>query len=411
MSTGLRRSAVVMAGLSLFSTIVFAGWVQLNSGTLALLMSVHFPEGTQVGYAVGADPAGGGAIVKTTDGGDNWELQYSGVMNGLLNAVYFTDNNNGCAVGTLGTAIRTTDGGQTWIAMTLSGSDDLTGVQFPENGQVGYIFSRPRSGAPSRLLKTTDGGSTWFAISVGRSADVTRGGSFANDSVGVIVGDDGLVLGAPGGQYQDAQTNADLVAAAFAPTDPNKAYLIGNDSTHGVIRYAADGGATPWDSVRCWDVTRFYGVTMADSIFGFVCGSGGNILISVSPTDFCRTTTGVTADMHGVCFPHGTDTGYAVGAGGTILRTYDGGIPWWDWVAESKVPAMSRTGIRVMSNPSRRGIAFDADRAANVVVLDAAGRVVKTQAANKGLNFLPMSKAGVYFVTTEARTIRVVLSE
>jgi hypothetical protein len=51
-----------------------------------------------------------------------------------------------------------------------------------------------------------------------------------------------------------------------------------------------------------------------------------------------------------------------------------------------------------VSNPSRHGITFHADGPANVVVLDAAGRVVKTQAVTKGLNFLPLSKAGVYLI-------------
>jgi hypothetical protein len=293
-------------------------------------------------------------------------------------------------------------------------------VQFPENGQNGYIFAQPRTGQQSKALKTTDGGDNWTAINVGTPPEATRGGRFANDSVGVIVGDDGLVLGTTDGLgtmvHQDARTSADLVAAAFSPSDLNKGYLIGNDSTRGAIRHTDDGGATPWDSVRCYSTRAFHGVTMADSIFAYVCGSDGNILISASPTDFWRTTTGVTAEMHGVCFPHGCDTGYAVGAGGVILRTYDKGIPIGYWVAEGKGTVIGPSGIRVESNPSRRGITFHMNEAVNVVVLDAAGRVAKTQAANKGRNFLPLSKAGVYFVheaqaQAQAQAIRVVLTE
>jgi len=410
-----------MAGLLLLVSLASASWQQLTSGTPAVLMSVHFPEGTQVGYAVGADPAGGGVIVKTTDGGGTWVLQDPGTLGGL-NSVYFKDDNKGFAVGQGGTVIRTTDGGVAWNPSSIPITDNLTGVQFPENGQIGYIFAQPRTGQQSKALKTTDGGDNWTAINVGTPPEATRGGRFANDSVGVIVGDDGLVLGTTDGLgtmvHQDARTNAELVAAAFTPTDPNRAYLIGNDSTQGLIRYTDDGGATPWDSVRCWDVTRFYGVTIADSIFGFVCGSEGNILISANVRDFWWTVTGVTAEMHGVCFPHGPDTGFAVGAGGAILRTYDHGIPWLPAVGEEQGPTVSWAGIRVVCNPSRRGITFDADRAASVLVLDAAGRVVKTQAANKGRSFLPLSKAGVYFVheaqaqaQAQAQAIRVVLTE
>ena len=396
MSIRVRRNAAVTGSLLLFCSLGFGAWDPLNSGVVGPLYAVHFPGGTQVGYAVGADMTGGGAIVKTTDGGNTWVPQSSGVPS-ALNSVYFKDADTGYAVGDFGAAIRTTDGGTTWIAMTVIGPDNLTRVQFPENGQIGYIFAHPGS-PPSMLSKTTDGGITWSAAIVGGPADVTRGGSFANDSVGVAVGDSGLVIGNNG--YQDAQTNADIVAAAFSPTDPNIGYLIGNDSTRGVIRYTDDGGATPWDSVRCWNVTAFYGVDMPTDDAAYVCGdSAGNgiILRSVSNTDFYRTSVPGTATLYSLCFPNGADTGYAVGAGGVILRTYDrGGLP--HWVAEENGPAASRAGIRVVSNPSRHGITFRADADVYVVVFDAAGRVVKKQAANRGLNFLPLSKSGVYVV-------------
>jgi hypothetical protein len=51
-----------------------------------------------------------------------------------------------------------------------------------------------------------------------------------------------------------------------------------------------------------------------------------------------------------------------------------------------------------VSNPSRHGITFRADADVNVVVFDAAGRVVVSRAATKGLNFLPLPKSGVYMV-------------
>jgi hypothetical protein len=51
-----------------------------------------------------------------------------------------------------------------------------------------------------------------------------------------------------------------------------------------------------------------------------------------------------------------------------------------------------------VSNPSRRGITFHADADVVVAVFDAAGRVVASQAATKGLNFLPVPKSGVYLV-------------
>jgi photosystem II stability/assembly factor-like uncharacterized protein len=191
-----------------------------------------------------------------------------------------------------------------------------------------------------------------------------------------------------------------------------KGYLIGNDSTQGIIRHTDDGGANLWDSVRCPVIVAFYGVDVPTSEAAYICGTDGNILRSVSPTNFFATTvpTGFNAPMHGVCFPVDSDTGFAVGGGATILRTYDAGIPWIDGVAEEKVPAVSRTGIRVTSNPCRYGIALHSDADVTVSVFDAAGRVVMNQAATRGLNFLPLP-TGAYFVKAGASTARAVVTD
>ena len=400
MSIGFRHRAAVIAGLSLLGSLVFAGWTQLNSGTTAYLTSVHFPEGTQVGYAVGEvneSPGGYSVAVKTTDGGATWQTQNAGLY-GMLNSVYFKDNNNGYAVGQRGAALRTTDGGATWTPMTVpGGGDNLTRVQFPEDGLVGYIGVHPAVGG--KIYKTTDGGGSWTSINVGGPLDRSYSCGMAADTIGVIVGYNGMVYG---DSAQDPQTTADIVAAAFSPTDPNKAYIIGNDSTIGLIRYTATFGPV-WDSVTCPVVSALWGVDMPTSDIAYFCGTDGFIGKTVSPTYVQRTDvpSGVTAEMHGLCFPNGSDTGFAVGAGGVILRTFDGGGA--PGIADARAPAAGRVGIRVVSNPSRNGVKFRADAGVNVMVFDAAGRVVARQAATKGLNFLPLPKAGVYVVkvTTE----------
>jgi photosystem II stability/assembly factor-like uncharacterized protein len=401
----MRTAMFVLCLCLLLVSSAFAAWDPLNSGVVGPLYSVHFPEGTQVGYAVGAgmDSLGGdvGLVLKTTSGGDTWEQQDPGPYVRPLRSVYFKDNSNGYAVGEIATAIRTTDGGATWIPMTVPGADMLTYVRFPGNGMVGYIGVYPRVQA-GRVLKSTDGGDNWTIIAVGGSTDWTRSCAFVTDSVGVVLGNAGFVVGIPDSLWQgDVQTNADLVAAAFSRDVPSRGYLIGNDTTLGVIRYTDDYGTTPWDSVRCWTTRAFYGVDMPTSEAAYVCGTDGIILRSVMSHDFYRSASPTTADMYGLCFPNGVDTGYAVGAGGVILRTYDrGGFP--HWVAEEKGPATGRAGIRIVFNPSRHGITFHADACVDVVVFDATGRVVGRCVAAKGLNFLPLSKVGVYIV--RART-------
>jgi photosystem II stability/assembly factor-like uncharacterized protein len=347
-------------------------------------------------------------VVKTTDGGATWQTQNVGLYD-MLNSVYFTDNNNGYAVGAAGTALRTTDGGTNWTPMTVPDAGNLTKVQFPENGLVGYIGLQPQAGG-GRILKTIDGGDNWAVIGVGGPFVTSYSCGMATDNQGVVVGYEGWVYGVPSDTAHDSQTTADIVAAAFSHDDPDRGYLIGNDSTQGVIRYTATFGPV-WDSVTCPVVSALWGVDMPTSDIAYFCGTDGFIGKTLAPTyvQSRYVPPGVTATMCGVCFPNGADTGYAVGAGGVILRTYDGGgVPG---IADARAPVAGRAGIRVVSNPSRCGITFRTDANVIVAVFDAAGRVVARQAATKGLNFLSLSEAGAYFVKAGAQTFRVVLTE
>ena len=56
-------------------------------------------------------------ILRTTDGGTNWNPQTSGTTQDL-HSVHFADNNAGWAVGLEGTILKTTDGGMSWNSKT-----------------------------------------------------------------------------------------------------------------------------------------------------------------------------------------------------------------------------------------------------------------------------------------------------
>ena len=84
---------------------------------------------------------------------------------------------------------------------------------------------------------------------------------------------------------------------------------------------------------------------------------------------------------------------------------------WVPAVAEGKAPATVLTGIKVVSNPGRFGIALHSDANATVTVFDAAGRTVLSTTANEGLNLLPVRKAGAYFVRSGEHTVRAVVTD
>jgi len=132
-----------------FSTIYSQGWFWQNPlPTGNFLYSVSTID-TNTVTAVGD----AGTIIRTTNGGDNWEFQISGTTDNLR-AVSFIDSKTGATVGTLGTILRTTDYGDTWISQSSGTNNDLFGISFTDanNGVV--------VGDEGTILRTTNGGNT-----------------------------------------------------------------------------------------------------------------------------------------------------------------------------------------------------------------------------------------------------------
>ena len=98
-------------------------WHQSNSPTQALLTTIFFVDDNE-GWAGGHDTL----ILHTTDGGENWEIQYEDPITGgdipkpVLDIV-FKDKNNGYAIGAYGLMLVTSDGGDNWE--TVDTSTDL----------------------------------------------------------------------------------------------------------------------------------------------------------------------------------------------------------------------------------------------------------------------------------------------
>ena len=135
----------------IFSISISAQWYWQNPLPQGnLLHGVSFTDANN-GTAVGS----GGAIFRTTDGGDNWVGQTSGTIYDLY-GVSFTDANNGTAVGENGTILRTTNGGDNWVSQTSGTTQYICGVSFIDslNGTV--------VGDHGTILRTTNGGVTFF---------------------------------------------------------------------------------------------------------------------------------------------------------------------------------------------------------------------------------------------------------
>jgi photosystem II stability/assembly factor-like uncharacterized protein len=136
------------------------------------LLDIFFVN-KNVGYAVGG--LSKSSIIKTLDGGKTWIEQDPGPYY-YLRSVYFTDEQDGWAVGSYNAILHTTDGGKNWNRKTLENTEwDVTynKVLFIDK-QNGWILDSKR-----RLLKTTDGGITWKFF---EDVNVTVGNFYFNNS-------------------------------------------------------------------------------------------------------------------------------------------------------------------------------------------------------------------------------------
>jgi photosystem II stability/assembly factor-like uncharacterized protein len=128
------------------------------------------------------------SIYSTTDGGNNWNLQYRMSYEPVLQSVYFTDSNTGYAAGGSG-IMKTTNGGNNWFAQQTLTSFGFADIFFT-NSTNGYVVGEYR-GVPhySVIFKTTNGGNNWNEIPLGTN-EALAGIYFTDDLNGWAVGND-----------------------------------------------------------------------------------------------------------------------------------------------------------------------------------------------------------------------------
>ena len=150
-------------------------------GALGLALTI------KSGYAGSRLASNPSNTIATGSSSRQWVWQNPLPQGNTLQDFSFVDTNNGFAVGARGTILKTTDGGNNWQLITGETEDDLYGVSFI-NPNIGTVV-----GNFGAILRTTDAGSHWTIQRDGMS-DVLFGVSFTDANTGTAVGSDGLIL-------------------------------------------------------------------------------------------------------------------------------------------------------------------------------------------------------------------------
>lgn len=213
-------------------------WVEITGSNIAgTFYDVFFTNNT-TGYVVGYNHSlpgdNKGFILKTTNGGDSWEMVYNPAAS--LRAIHFPTADIGYAVGSASQLFKTTNGGTNWVSANTGIDADLTSVSFTSN-TTGYTC-----GTSGKIYKTTDGGSTWTLQNSGVTNylyDIL----FTDDLVGFAVDSRKTLLNTTDGGntwnklIPSARPMLQLYSICF--TTPQNGYIVGEKGT---LIETTDGG-------------------------------------------------------------------------------------------------------------------------------------------------------------------------
>lgn len=135
-----------------------------------------------------------GVILASTDGGQTWHGQTSGVEETLF-GIFFADPQHGWAVGLDATLLRTTDGGISWQKQEIETPKGFSPALYDVGVLGNYGWAVGNNGF---LLSSKDAGATWqrVTVPVQMGSGWFRAVSLLPEGRGFIVGASGLVLAA-----------------------------------------------------------------------------------------------------------------------------------------------------------------------------------------------------------------------
>lgn len=235
-------------------------WEPVNStGTTFILYGMSFPPGqNNIGYASGMQYTwdAAGVIIKTTDGGDNWEPIWpaSGSIDGV-EGIWFLSEDVGFAAGWNNYFIKTTDGGESWSEVEIGGDyvwywQDV--VFWDNNNGVATAMTMDEGEA---IFITDDGGDTWVRAISGSSDNIVRV-TYANENTLYAVGLNGNVYKSTdkGHNWTTVNTLSGGYLMSIEFADENFGIIGGEE----LMYYTTDGGET-W-TMNYTGYEHFYGV-------------------------------------------------------------------------------------------------------------------------------------------------------
>ena len=302
-------------------------WVEYNFNNSELYIRHLSMVDTSVGYVHMAS----GRLLKTTNGGINWN--FVSQLNSNYNKVKFISENVGFILmfdNYIGKILKTTNGGVNWNETYSEANISLYDLSYvsPNVGfAVGYTWQNP--GGHSKLLKTTNSGITWDTISNTLQLPLYRV-LFLNENLGFIYSNSGRFLRTinGGASWQDT-LKYNLINLRFS--NSNSGYFLANDT---IMGRTTNAGAN-WTISKIRNSTiGFYAPHPTQLYFinqttGICIGTLGlNLRTTDAGSNWINYNSSFTSDeLDDVIFKN-DNTGFAMGWSNNIYKTTNAGSNW-----------------------------------------------------------------------------------
>ncbi len=271
-------------------------------------------------------------------------------------SVDFVNDNTGYVLDVVGRVLKTTNSGVNWNEITNLQSDVID-IDFI-NEQTGFICGDTYCS----ILKTTNGGFNWQikALYNQYMFDI----DFIDSNTGFAVGEGGNIVKTTnsGNSWVQLFSPPNSSFYSISVVNPSTMFVAGNrviKTTNGGINwidispwpvykssysYSVDfvnkdsgcailyfGVYTTTNSGQTWhtlsDSISHHDVFFANNTIGYLCGDNGTILKTTNNgLDWYQEPTNINNQLTAIYFSD-MNTGYCVGRGGVILKTTNGGEP------------------------------------------------------------------------------------
>lgn len=234
-----------------------------------------------------------------------------------LYSVTFTDSLHGFISGR-GLTLKSSDGGNSWeVAFTTDPWDQLTNISFPTSN-VGYVVG------DYSITKTVDGGNTWNSTAT-PFYETVRGVYFHNPDTGFICGAIGIWSTKDGGDTWTNIVSSNVWLRRFSFPVHDTGFCIGDWQT---VYKTTDGGET-WIMLQGGLAPNLSAVSFPVCDTGFVSGPEGFIARTKDGgNSWEQLNSGTSLNFENALFALTPENVYAGGQDGLLLKTMNGGDTW-----------------------------------------------------------------------------------